>query len=301
MRAQFWGARAAGVHRSGRWPNGCRSLVNSLLVISTTFRSATWKVFGRRPKNSTRAACAPQSQSARSRVSHVFVVRNCDIICVICAIRSFNPRRTRRAGMPSGRREARKGERSGDRELKRREDFHGRRQARSTPLRAGSATTEFQFKEKAPGRFSPPGADSLTASLFSLKLRLWLRAGRQAVRTPANYSTAAGHVELLISNTRVALDRPGDVDLVHACVCDAREIHEKRRCLAVVAQIIVVIREVIRGTVQAANDIVRKVRRHVPRNTTMQEATYSRHVASEASIGIVDVISRRAGVVAERC
>jgi len=112
------------VHRSGRWPNGCRSLVNSLLVISTTSRSATWKVFGRRPKNSTRAACAPQSQSARSRVSHVFVVRNCDIICVICAIRSFNPRRTRRAGMPSGRREARKGERSGDRELKRREDFH---------------------------------------------------------------------------------------------------------------------------------------------------------------------------------
>ena len=151
------------MHRSGRWPNGCRSLVNSLLVISTTSRSATWKVFGRRPKNSTRAACAPQSQSARSRVSHVFVVRNCDIICVICAIRSFNPRRTRRAGMPSGRREARKGERSGDRELKRREDFHGRRQARSTPLRAGSATTEFQFKEKAPGRFSPPGANTRVA------------------------------------------------------------------------------------------------------------------------------------------
>jgi len=66
-------------------------------------------------------------------------------------------------GMPSGRREARKGERSGDRELKRREDFHGTRQARSTPLRAGSATTEFQFKEKAPGRFSPPGANTRVA------------------------------------------------------------------------------------------------------------------------------------------
>src|SRR5206468_11314894 len=64
--AQFWGAHAAGVHRSGRWPNGWRSPVNSLLVISTC-RSATWNVFGRPPKTAREPRALPNHNPRTSK------------------------------------------------------------------------------------------------------------------------------------------------------------------------------------------------------------------------------------------
>jgi len=71
---QFWRAHAAGVYRPGRWPNGCRGLVNSLSVISTTSRFATSKVFGRRPKTPRGPPALPNPRAYAYPICSSFVI-----------------------------------------------------------------------------------------------------------------------------------------------------------------------------------------------------------------------------------
>jgi hypothetical protein len=109
-------------------------------------------------------------------------------------------------------------------------------------------------------RISPPGAllaaepfggnGSVTSdSLSCLRHnRLFWTSFRNRTReTGASVdrdSAAAGYVECLIGNTRVALNGPSHVDAVTARFRDAEELDVERRRLAVGAQIIVVPRKV---------------------------------------------------------
>ena len=62
-------------------------------------------------------------------------------------------------------------------------------------------------------------------------------------------ATTTSHVERLIRDSRVAFDRPGHMHAVIARLSDPKELDVKRRRVAVIAQTVVVAREVIRRAI----------------------------------------------------
>ena len=105
---------------------------------------------------------------------------------------------------------------------------------------------------------------------------------------------SAGHAEVLVSYSRIAFDRSGNHDLVNALFRDS-ETAVERHGLTVCAQIIVVVREIIR---RIAHDKVCGSARHVPRG---MQVTIDGRVPEDSGVSGVGIVGWRPKLITEGC
>ena len=120
----------------------------------------------------------------------------------------------------------------------------------------------------------------------------------KVIRTDVDARTtdgaSAGHAEVLVSYSRVAFDRSGHHDLVSALFRDS-ETAVERHGLTVCAQIIVVVREIIR---RIAHDKVCGSARHVPKG---MQVIIDGRVPEDSGVSEVGIVGWRPELVTEGC